>query len=134
MKQRAKIIIIITVLAVIVSGAFLANYLISVRRYQNAVDTMTFENIDISQIPDGTYIGECDVDYIYAKVSVTVENGTFVQIDLLEHRNERGSAAEGIGQRIVDEQRIDVDAISGATNSSKVIKKAVENALLDASY
>jgi uncharacterized protein with FMN-binding domain len=31
--------------------------------------------------------------------------------------------------QIVSEQKIDVDAISGATNSSKVIKKAVENAL-----
>ena len=30
---------------------------------------------------------------------------------------------------IVDEQRINVDAVSGATNSSIVIKKAVENAL-----
>ena len=31
--------------------------------------------------------------------------------------------------RILDQQRLDVDAISGATNSSKVIKKAVENAI-----
>lgn len=134
MKKRTKIIIGIIVLAFIVFGAVLVNYLISVQRYQNAVENMAYANIDISQIPDGTYIGECDVDYIYAKVSVTVKNGTLVQIDLLEHRNERGSPAEGIEQRIVDEQRIDVDAISGATNSSKVIKKAVENALLNASY
>ena len=32
--------------------------------------------------------------------------------------------------KIVSEQRIDVDAVSGATNSSTVLKKAVENALL----
>ncbi len=30
---------------------------------------------------------------------------------------------------IVDEQKIDVDAISGATNSSIIIKKVVENTL-----
>lgn len=40
-----------------------------------------------------------------------------------------GKTAEVIADSIVDEQKIDVDAISGATNSSTVIKKAVENAL-----
>ena len=51
------------------------------------------------------------------------------KIRILEHKNERGQAAETIVDQIVSEQKIDVDAISGATNSSKVIKKAVENAL-----
>lgn len=32
-------------------------------------------------------------------------------------------------KEIIEEQKIDVDTISGATNSSTVIKKAVENAL-----
>ena len=31
--------------------------------------------------------------------------------------------------KIIKEQNTDVDAVSGATNSSKVIKKAVEEAL-----
>ena len=30
---------------------------------------------------------------------------------------------------ITAEQRVDVDAVTGATNSSSVLKKAVENAL-----
>ncbi len=79
-----------------------------------------------SDIP---YVGEYDVDFIYAKVEVTVQNGEITNINILEHRHERGKTAEVITDRIVDEQKIDVDAISGATNSSIVIKKAVENAL-----
>ena len=35
-----------------------------------------------------------------------------------------------LADRIMEEQKIDVDAVSGATNSSVVIKKAVENAYL----
>ena len=42
--------------------------------------------------------------------------------------NGRGKPAEIVADRIIQEQRIDVDAVSGATNSSVVIKKAVENA------
>ena len=69
------------------------------------------------------------MNFIYAKVEVTVQNGEITDIIILEHRHEHGKAAETVINEIVDEQRIDVDAVSGATNSSIVIKKAVENAL-----
>ena len=105
------------------------HYLKSVADYRQAVRETTFEDINISDIPDGVYIGEYDVDFIYAKVEVTVQNGEITNINILEHRHERGKTAEVITDSIVDEQKIDVDAISGATNSSIVIKKAVENAL-----
>ena len=51
------------------------------------------------------------------------------KIVLLEHRNDRGLTAEGIVDSIIENQRITVDVISGATNSSTVIKKAIELAL-----
>lgn len=104
-------------------------YLKSVADYKQAVKETTFEEINISDISNGVYIGEYDVNFIYAKVEVTVQNGEITNINILEHRHERGKTAEVITDSIVDEQKIDVDAISGATNSSTVIKKAVENAL-----
>ena len=107
----------------------MAVYLKSIADYKKAVKETTFTNIDISDIPDGVYIGEYDVNVIYAKVEVTVENGEITNIIILEHRNERGKSAETVTDKIIEEQKIDVDAVSGATNSSTVIKKAVENAL-----
>lgn len=101
----------------------------SLTDYKNAVNDIAFEDIQVSDLSDGEYEGEYDVGYIYAKVKVTVQSGSITDIELLEHQNERGQAAEMITDRIVEEQRIDVDAVSGATNSSKVIKKAVETAL-----
>ena len=93
------------------------------------VKETTFDEINISDVSDGVYIGEYDVNFIYAKVEVRVQNGEITDIIILEHRHEHGKAAETVINEIVDEQRIDVDAVSGATNSSIVIKKAVENAL-----
>lgn len=104
-------------------------YLKNVADYKQAVKETTFEEINISDISDGIYVGEYDVNFIYAKVEVTVQNGEITNINILEHKNERGKTAEAITNKIINEQRIDVDAISGATNSSTVIKKAVENAL-----
>ena len=57
------------------------------------------------------------------------EDGEITNSNILEHRHERVKTAEVITDSIVDEQKIDVHAISSATNSSTVIKKAVENAL-----
>ena len=56
-------------------------------------------------------------------------DGVIVSINLLEHGNERGKRAEEIIGDVISEQKIDVDAISGATNSSNVIKKAIEKAI-----
>lgn len=125
-----KKIIIVTILLAIVAGVgFLANYLLSVQRYKDMIANITYVNVNASDVPDGTYIGDYDAGFISAKVEVAVENGMITNITLLEHHNERGKSAEGIVNEIVAKQKIDVDAVSGATNSSIVIKKAVDNAL-----
>ncbi len=48
------------------------------------------------------------------------------KIDLLKHKSGQGGAAGAITDGIIREQKIAVDAISGATLSSRVIQKAVE--------
>ncbi len=130
MKISKKKTVLFVIMFLLLVGFVLGIlYLKSVADYRKAVRETTFEDITISDIPDGVYVGEYDVDFIYAKVEVTVQNGEITNINILEHRHERGKTAEVITDSIVDEQKIDVDAISGATNSSTVIKKAVENAL-----
>lgn len=126
---KKKMVLFIIMLLLLIGFVWGILYLKSVADYKKAVKETTFEDINISDIPDGVYVGEYDVNFIYAEVEVTVQNGEITNINILEHRHERGKTAEVIADSIVDEQKIDVDAISGATNSSIVIKKAVENAL-----
>ena len=125
-KKIISFIILLLLLICLICGAV---YLKNVADYKRAVGETTFGEIDIADVSDGIYIGEYDVNFIYAKVEVTVEDGEIVSINILEHRHERGKAAEKVIEKIIEEQKIDVDAVSGATNSSTVIKKAVENAL-----
>lgn len=128
--KRNKKAIIIVVAVLLLAAAFAGgSYLLRVNRYQQTVLRLTCSDVNISAIPNGTYVGECDVDFIKAKVQVVVLNGAISEIAILEHKQERGISAEKIVDAIVDQQRIDVDVVSGATNSSKVLKKAVENAL-----
>ena len=127
--SKKKVVLLVIMLLLLIGLVWGIIYLKSVTDYKQAVKETTFEEINISDISDGVYIGEYDVNFIYARVEVTVQNGEITNINILEHRHERGKAAEAIANKIVDEQKIDIDAISGATNSSTVIKKAVENAL-----
>ncbi|MDD3240790.1 MAG: FMN-binding protein [Lachnospira sp.] len=85
--------------------------------------------MNLENVADGVYVGDCNVGYIYAKVRVTVADHKLVKTELLEHRTERGKPAEVILDTMVSQQKTEVDAVSGATNSSKVIMRAVENAL-----
>lgn len=131
---RKRILLFAAAVLFLVGLIFTAVYLKSVAEYKKTVKETVFSGIDISNIPDGVYVGEYDVNFIYAKVEVTVQNGAITNIDILEHKNQRGKSAEAVIDRIIEEQKIDVDAISGATNSSTVIKKAVENAINGISY
>ncbi|MDD3412957.1 MAG: FMN-binding protein [Lachnospiraceae bacterium] len=97
--------------------------------YKDSIQGIEITEIDISTIPDGNYVGDYNAGYIYAKVQVSVDKGQISDIKIIEHRNERGQKAESIISKIVDEQKLNVDAVSSATNSSLVIKKACENAL-----
>lgn len=125
-KKRGLWIIAVLIVFCLAGGSI---YLVKVWNYQKTVKNLTYSDIALEDIESGTYIGECNVDFIYAKMAVTVEDGAITQIEILEHKNERGTPAEKIIDDIIQQQSIDVDAISGATNSSKVIKKAIENAL-----
>lgn len=127
--SRKRILSFTAILLFLIVLIYTALYLKNVADYKGAVEETTFSNLNISDISDGVYIGEYDVNFVYAKVEVTVKAGVITNIDILEHKNGRGSRAEVVVDRIVEEQKIEVDAVSGATNSSTVIKKAVENAL-----
>ncbi len=127
--SKKKIISVIILLCLLIGLIYGAVYLKNVADYKRAIKETAFDEIDIADVSDGIYIGEYDVNFIYAKVEVTVEDWEILSINILEHRHERGKAAEKVIEKIIEEQKIDVDAVSGATNSSTVIKKAVENAL-----
>jgi uncharacterized protein with FMN-binding domain len=52
-----------------------------------------------------------------------------MDIQLVKHRNGQGSWAEAMLTKVVDAQSLDVDTVTGATLSSKVILRAIAKAL-----
>lgn len=127
-KKKGIIIGVSIVVIVLVAVAIREG--VRLNRYKKKAQATIIDTVDINQIQDGVYQGEYDLDYVYAAVSVTVKAGRIEQIAIQKHKHERGAEAEkAIPKRIIEHQSVQVDVISGASNSSKAIMKAVEVAL-----
>ena len=129
MNRRNKAVLIVVSVLLVIGLLAGGLYLKSIGDYKAKVDALTFDEIDLTKVEDGVYEGQCDTGVVRARVQVIVRDHQLESIALLEHENGRGTPAETILDRMVQEQTTAVDAVSGATCSSKVIRKAVENAL-----
>lgn len=126
-KGKKIIIAIIAIIAVIVIGIT-----VMINRISGNLDSYKdydFSELDLSQVEDGTYTGSEDANIIKVTVEVTVKDHVITDVEILSHENGQGKPAEVIVDDIVAKNSVDVDAISGATYSSQVIKVAVYNAL-----
>jgi len=129
MPSAKKIVLGIIFVAILVVGVFGGKYLYSLQRYKSVISEIKIDSVDLSEVSDGKYTGSCDAAFVSAKVTVTVNNHKITDIVLIDHKNEKGKPAEVIPAKVMEFQSLEVDTISGATNSSKVILKAIENAL-----
>ncbi len=84
---------------------------------------------------DGVYEGTGKGNNGDITVEVTVEGGNIVSVTLKEHGETEGlyeAAEKGVVESIIKTQTAEVDAVSGATNTSNGIMEAVTNALAEA--
>ena len=129
MLSVKKIVVGVVCISILASGIIGGKYLISLQKYKKIMSELKIGSVDLSKVPDGNYIGSCDAEFVAAEVSVAVKDNRIEDIILLSHKTERGKSAEIIQDEVLKAQSLQVDTISGATNSSKVILKSIEDAL-----
>ena len=93
------------------------------------VQEIPIQEISVKGLADGTYTGEYTFETLYAKVQVIVKGEEIKKIVLEDFVTEKGEDAAGIVSSIVENQSVMVDDVSKATDSSRVIKLAVMDAL-----
>lgn len=91
--------------------------------------TLEVETPDLARLEDGVYRGEWSIPPVTAGVEVTMEDGRIAAVQLVRHDHGLGGGAESLPRAVVESQSLELDAVSGATVSSKCILKAVETAL-----
>ena len=101
------------------------------------IKSMDISYVDPATVPDGEYTGEFPFRqrYLY-RVKVSVKSGRIADIEVLENGTENEYAKKGLGviPRILREQSPKVDAVSGATVTSKSLMKCVEKAMKKARH
>ena len=94
------------------------------------VRQMGIQNVDIKNVRDGEYMGSFSYGGFEYKVKTIVKGHSIEDIIILQNRDTKHSKrAEGVITDIIRLQTPNVDAISGATTTSKALMKAVENSL-----
>lgn len=128
MKKKRIWVYIVAVVVIIIAGIGIA-MLSVIGNYKKQVEAIHITDVNLSEVPDGVYEGSCETLLVSADVRVTVEDHQIKEIELVKHNHGKGASAEVIPGKIIQAQSLEVDIVSGATSSSKVILKAVENAL-----
>ena len=87
------------------------------------------EDIDMETVEDGIFEGHSELAPVKVDVKVLVENHKLIKVELLRHECGLGHPADVIVDKMVEQNTWDIDAVSGATVSSEIIKNAVNKAL-----
>jgi uncharacterized protein with FMN-binding domain len=93
------------------------------------IDSAVIQDVDLTQIEDGVYVGEFGEFLVDVKLEVTVQDHQMTKIGIIEQRSGPGYEALETIDRIIEAQSPNVDVVSGATGSSKSIMLAVQKAL-----
>ena len=134
-------IVILSIAGVVTLGAVAAVVLTAPGRRE--LQNMVIDNVDFKKLRDGVYTGAyrgTKDSFRNAAVKVTVNSGAVSKIKVTEGaladkqtteiRN--GLSLNDLFDEVIESQSLQVDAISGATLTSKAHLKAVENALKQA--
>ena len=97
---------------------------------------LPLNRVDFTRLKDGTYTGRYNGGIYKWRVNeteVTVTGGKVTGIKLISGVEKRdGDSMEMLYDRVIKDQTLQVDTISGATLTSKAFLQGVENALVQA--
>lgn len=131
MKKKKKVILVAVIMTILLASFAIVIIVSNSKANLEQLAGMEIENIDFKDIPNGVYSGSYKVFPVKVEVMVTVNNHKISDIELVKHNHGQGADAEVIIDRVLETQTLGLDVITGATYSSKIILKAIENALID---
>lgn len=125
-RMKRKYVILISIIVFLFLFLIQIGNSLILKQYRN----MPVHDQEISKIKDGIYPGEMELGGFLYKVEVFIQHQKINDIKLIQNRkNAYARFAEGVIPRIIKKQTANVNAITGATTTSKALMKAVENAL-----
>ncbi|GAB4306926.1 FMN-binding protein [Pseudothermotoga elfii] len=131
MRRFFKIVIMVIVCVLISATLFVLIF----NRGMNQIKKIEIKDIDLSQIKDGEYLGQYASGRWHYMVRVIVSGGEIKNIEILNEKsgfigmNAYKQLNDEVISRVLKNQSLKIDAVTGATVSTKALLKALENAL-----
>ena len=126
--MRKILLAIGCMIMLVLTAGLIGNY--RFKQMKSYLTEYTFKKLSLTSINDGTYQGTCKAFLIKATTEITIKNHHITSVEITDQKCGFGHEANEITARIIKKQSLDVDAISGATGSSKCLLIACEKALL----
>jgi uncharacterized protein with FMN-binding domain len=104
----------------------------SINRKRNQIKelkNLSLQNIEISNIADGTYTGYANTSFLKVKLELIVQNGTLQDVKILMNEGSVGQNVASITETMVKENKIIVSPIPDEEIASVVFMAAASNAL-----
>jgi len=129
-RMKRKIIIILALSLGCIS-LLVIGFVARIKEMNNQLnqDYESIASIDLSQKPNGTYIGRFEAFLVSVDLTVKVEGGRIKEIIVNRQSSGPGYEARETVERILQAQTPGVEVVSGASGSSKAIMIAVYRAL-----
>ena len=130
MKRTFLLIVIGSLVIMVISVAIFLVTVYPKIKEQAEVRNMVIDEVALDDVQNGTFQGDFNYrDFTY-EIEVTVQGHVIEEIKVLRNRDdEYAKKAEAVIDRVLKAQSLKVDAITGATLTSKALLKSVENAL-----
>jgi len=123
-----KGILIIIIVVVVIAIGILSSLMSRNTAEMKRVRAMPINDIKLSNISDGVYKGDYSYGGFTYEVGVIVKDYKIEDIKMLKNRKTfHAQKAEGVIPKALHAQSLNVDAVTGATTTSKAILKAIEN-------
>jgi len=128
MKKKTKVFIVILLILLVIGAG--ATYFVKMTENSLAeLSSTEIVDVDLTTLDDGTYLGSYKAFPVSVEVEVTVLNHEITEILIVKHDSGQGEPAEVIILDVIEMQSLNVDLVTGATYSSKVILLAIQDAL-----
>lgn len=126
MKTGLKVFLMLTAVIIV---AF-ASFAIFITSGLKDMEKAEIGPVDISSVPDGVYTGRFEGNRWANTLEVTVQGGKITDIKVLKAQMiSKEGLAEQVFAQVEEKQSLQIDAVSGATVSTKGYLLAIEDAL-----
>ena len=131
MKKTFILLIVVALVIIVIGIAVFMATAYPMLKEQADVRKMPIHEVELAKVKNGTYRGNFAYGNFTYEVEVVVKDHQMQDISILKNRRESEHAkkAEDVVAKVLKAQSLKVDAVTGATTTSKAILKAIESAL-----